>query len=174
MFSNYRFDSRGSVPGILARESADDIRAQSASFATIACAPAVGFANRPMGAGAKMARLAFCALGGALGGGPRAGSEETRAGHFPGPSVDQHCAFHDVGRAAARNAGASMAFGISRSKCAYIRDVRRKAGCVVLQPGRGEYCGSRDRAALVLSSVFLFANEINSGARGNSLFRTSK
>src|SRR5258705_4235619 len=143
MFSIYRFDSRGSVPGILARDSTDDILAQNASIATIACAPAVGFADGWLDNGAKMARLAFCALGGRAAGVAQAGSGETRTGYVRGPGVDGGCAVHDVGRAPAWNADASVAFDVSRIKCTHLRYGGGQAGCIVLQSGRGQSRSSR-------------------------------
>src|ERR1700751_482711 len=108
MLRNYRFDSRGSVPGILAR------LAQNASFATIACAPAVGLASGSMGHRTEMARLAVCTLGRCPGGDAQAPADsgETRTRYVPGPRVDRHRAVYDVGRADAWNAGAAVVFDV--------------------------------------------------------------
>jgi len=168
--------SRGSVPGILARDSTDDILAQNASIANDRlAAPAVGFADGWLDNGAKNGTtLLFAPLGGRAGGVAQAGSGETRTGYVR---------------------GARRGWGLCRSRCrgvrlpwkrptlpwlsmfpelnvrTYVNGREGRPGCMVLQPGRGESCWAVELARLWFHLPYFKAQmSATSKVGGNRIF----
>ena len=65
----------------------------------------------------------------------------------------------------ARGACGPVAFGISRTECPYLCDLRRKTRRVVFQPGSGKLAGRCHRAGVVSPAILSSSNELRRTGR---------
>jgi len=151
------------------RSSLQALHSLRGSSAPVDCASPLAFAFRPVGDETDLARLALRPLAAALSRNAPPGARATNARNLRRRMLDRSRPLPHERRSRPRPSAAAGIVALSRIECAHLRDPRRKARSLFLQPRRRQSTCSLGRPRLVPPTLFSRCDDLGTAQRNYPL-----